>query len=52
METDTDRTGAFYEIIILIQTIIDTLFVHFVYYDIQLTNMNKQLNKEKKLHSE
>ena len=47
METVTDRTGAFYKIIIRIQTIIVTLFVPFVYYDIQLTKMNKQVNKEK-----
>ena len=30
-------------------TIIVTPFVHFVYYDIQLTKMNKQVNKEKNL---
>ena len=27
-------------------------FVHFVYYDIQLTKMNKQVTKEKKLGSQ
>ena len=41
METGTDRTGAFYKVIIWMQTIIVTLFVHFVYYDIQLAKMNK-----------
>ena len=49
METDTDRTGVFYKIIIWIKTIIPTLVVHFVCYDIQLTKMVKQVNKEKKL---
>ena len=48
LETGTDRTGAFYEIIIWIQTIIVMAFVYFVYYDIQLTKMNKQVNKEQK----
>ena len=51
METGTDRTGAFYEIIIWIQTIIVMAFVYFVYYDIQLTKMNKQVNKEQKIIS-
>ena len=41
METSTDRTGVFYEIIILIQTIIEMSLFHFVYHDIQLTKMNK-----------
>ena len=41
MEIDTDRTGASYKIIMWIQTIIITLFVHFVYYDIQLTKINQ-----------
>ena len=48
METGTDRTGAFYRIMISIQTIIVTPFVPFVCYDIQLTKLNKQVNKEKK----
>ena len=39
METDTDRTGKFYKIII--QIAIVTSFVHFVYYDIELIKMNK-----------
>ena len=47
METGIDRTGAFYKIIIWIGTIITTLFVHFIYYDIQLTKMSKQVNREK-----
>ena len=42
METGTDRTAAFYKIKIWVQTIIVTPFVHFVYYEIQLTKMNKQ----------
>ena len=37
METGTDRTGAFYKIILWMLSIIVTLFAHFVYYDIQLT---------------
>ena len=49
METGTDRTGAFYKIMISIQTIIVTPFVPFVCYDIQLTKLNKQVNKEKKI---
>ena len=43
METSTDRTGAFYKIKLCILTIIVTPFVHFVFYDIQLTKIN--LNK-------
>ena len=46
METSTNRIVAFYKIIILILIIIVTLFFHFVYYDIQLTKMNKQVNKK------
>ena len=48
METSTVRTGAFYKIIIWVQTIIVTPFVHLFYYDIQLAEMNKQVNKEEK----
>ena len=51
METGTDKTGAFYKIIIGIQTIIVMPFVHFVYYDIQLTKMNRLVNKEEKICS-
>ena len=40
METGTDRAGAFCKIRIRIQTII-TSFVHFVYYDIELTKINR-----------
>ena len=40
-----------YKTIIWIETIIVTLFVHFVYYDIQLTKVNKQVNREKKIGS-
>ena len=47
METSLDRTGAFYKIIIWIQTITVTPFVPFINYDVQLTKMNKQVNKEK-----
>ena len=46
METGTNRIVAFYKIIIWILIIIVTLFFHFVYYDIQLTKMNKQANKK------
>ena len=49
METGTDRTGAFYRIVISIQTIIVTPFVPFVCYDIQLTKLNKEVNKEKNI---
>ena len=41
METATHKIGTFYKIIIGIQTILVTPFVNFVYYDIQLTKMNK-----------
>ena len=41
MGTGTGRTGEFYEIIIWIQTIIVMPFTYFVYYDIELTKMNK-----------
>ena len=30
----------------------ETTFVHFVYYNIQLTKMNKEVNEEKKIRSE
>ena len=43
-----DRTGAFYKIIIQILTIIIMLFVHFVYYDIQLTKRNKKVRTKRK----
>ena len=39
-ENQHRQNMAFYKIIIWIQTIIFMLFVHFVYYDIQLTKMN------------
>ena len=42
MEIGTDRAGAFYKILIWIQTIIVTTLDHFVYYDVQLTFSSPQ----------
>ena len=50
MEIDTNRTGAFYKIMIWIQTITTMPFVHFVYCDIQSIKVNKWVNREKNLH--
>ena len=46
-----ETVGAFYKIVIWIQTMIVIPSVHLVYYGIYLTKMNKQVNKEKKLGS-
>ena len=51
METSTDRTGAFYKISYNMNANYNHHTVHFVYYDIQLTKMNQQVNKEEKLGS-
>ena len=42
METGTDKTGAFYKIIIMNTKYNPHAVCYFVYYHIQLTKMNKQ----------
>ena len=42
-------TGALYKIMIWINAIVVTQFVHFVHFDVQLTKMNKPVNKEKEI---